>query len=113
MRMRAIAEFALAVETGRDVDQAVNAAHVARVEPYEIAALGGLPMRGVLATLAARDLIRPGAQSMPTRPSSGGRWVSGVLVPSWGRRHNRPRCHPPDTTPSARSPEVTSPILPT
>ena len=39
MRMRAIAELALAVETGGDVDQAVQAAYMAGVEPYEIAEL--------------------------------------------------------------------------
>jgi len=45
MRMRAIAALALAVETGGDVEPA---AFMAGVEPYEIAELGGLPMRRVL-----------------------------------------------------------------
>jgi hypothetical protein len=37
MRMRAIAEQALAVETGGDVDQTVQAAYMVGVEPHEIA----------------------------------------------------------------------------
>ena len=45
VRLRAIAELALAVETGGDVKQAVQAAYLAGVEPYEIAELSGLPMR--------------------------------------------------------------------
>lgn len=48
MRARAIAELAFAVETGGDVEQAVHAAFMADVEPYEIAELGGLPTRRVL-----------------------------------------------------------------
>ena len=48
VRLRAIAELALAVETGGDVEQAVQAAFMAGVAPYEIAELGGLPMRRVL-----------------------------------------------------------------
>ena len=56
----AIAELTLAVETGGDVDQAVQAAYIAGVEPYEIAELGGLPMRQVLETLGpAGGLIKP------------------------------------------------------
>ena len=51
MRMRAIAELALAVETGGDVEQAVQAAYLAGVEPYEIAELGGMPLRQVLVVL--------------------------------------------------------------
>ena len=51
MRLRAIAELALAVETGGDVEQAVQAEHMAGVEPYEMAELGGLPMRRVLEVL--------------------------------------------------------------
>ena len=51
MRTRSIAELALAVETGGDVDQAVQAAYLAGVEPYEIAELGGVPMRRVLLTV--------------------------------------------------------------
>lgn len=47
MRMRAIAELALAVETGGDIEQAVRAAYMAGVEPYEIAELSGPPMRRV------------------------------------------------------------------
>ena len=46
-----LAELALAAETGGDVDQAVQAAYLAGVEPYEIAELGGLPMRRVLETV--------------------------------------------------------------
>jgi hypothetical protein len=48
MRMRAIAELALAMETDGDVEQAVQAAYLAEVEPHEIAELSGLPMRRVL-----------------------------------------------------------------
>ena len=51
MRLRAIAELALAVETGGDVEKAVQAAFMAGVEPYEIADLSGLPMRRVLEIL--------------------------------------------------------------
>ena len=51
MRMRAIAQLSLAVETGGDVTEAVQAAYLAGVEPYEIAELGGLPMRRVLETV--------------------------------------------------------------
>jgi hypothetical protein len=51
MRMRAIAELALAAEARGDVDQAVQAAFMADVEPYEIAELSGLPMRRVLETV--------------------------------------------------------------
>jgi hypothetical protein len=50
-RMRAIAELALAVETGGGVDPAVQVAYLAGVEPYEIAELGGLPIRRVLENL--------------------------------------------------------------
>lgn len=48
VRLRAIAQMALAVELGGDVEQAVRAAYMAGVEPYEIAELSGLPMRRVL-----------------------------------------------------------------
>lgn len=48
LRTRAIAELALAVETGGDLEQAVQAGYMAGVEPYEIAELGGLLMHGVL-----------------------------------------------------------------
>jgi hypothetical protein len=48
MRTRAIAELALAVETGGDVEQAVQAACMADIEPYEIAGLSWLPMHRVL-----------------------------------------------------------------
>ena len=48
VRLRAIARLALAAETGGDVDQAAN---LAGVEPYEIAELGGLPLRQVLEVL--------------------------------------------------------------
>jgi hypothetical protein len=51
MRMRAIAELALAVETGGDVEQAVQAAFMAEVDPHEIAELSGLTMRRVLRML--------------------------------------------------------------
>lgn len=51
MRMRAIAQLALAVETGGNVEQAVQAAYMAEIEPHEIAELSGLPMRQVLAIL--------------------------------------------------------------
>ena len=51
MRLRAIAELALAVETGGDVEQAVQAAYMAEVEPHEISHLSGLPMRRVLENL--------------------------------------------------------------
>jgi hypothetical protein len=51
MRMRAIAEMALAAETGGDVDPAAQAGFMAGVEPYEIAELSGLPMRQVLGIL--------------------------------------------------------------
>ena len=51
MRMRAIAQLALAAEGGGDVDDAVRAAYMAGVEPYEIAELGGVPMRQVLTIL--------------------------------------------------------------
>ena len=46
VRLRAIAELALAVETGGDVEQAVQAACMAGVEPYEIAELAGCPSGG-------------------------------------------------------------------
>ena len=39
------ARLALAVETGGDVEEAVQAAYMADIEPYEIAELSGLPMR--------------------------------------------------------------------
>ena len=55
MRMRAVAELALAVETSRDVEQAVQAAFMAGLEPYEIAELSGLPMRRVLEMLGQPD----------------------------------------------------------
>ena len=51
VRLRAIAQLVLAVETGGDVDQAMQAAYLAGVEPYEIAELGGLPMHRVLQIL--------------------------------------------------------------
>jgi len=51
MRLRAIDHVALAVETSGDVDQAVQAAYLVDVEPYEIAQLSGLPMRRVLKTV--------------------------------------------------------------
>ena len=51
VRMRAIAQLSLAVETGGDVTEAVQAAYLAGVEPYEIAELSGLPMRRVLGIL--------------------------------------------------------------
>jgi hypothetical protein len=51
MRLRAIAELALAVETGGDVEEAVQAAFMAGAEPYEIAELSGLPMLRVLEML--------------------------------------------------------------
>ena len=51
MRMRAIAQLALAAERGGDVDNAVRAAYIAGVEPYKIAELGVVPMRQVLTTL--------------------------------------------------------------
>ena len=50
-QMRAIAELALAVETGGDVEEAVRAAYQAGVEPYQIAELGGVSMRSVLEVL--------------------------------------------------------------
>ena len=53
MRTRAIAELALAVEEDDGVDQAVQAAHMAGLEPYEIAELGGVPMRRVLVILGS------------------------------------------------------------
>lgn len=55
MRTRAIAQLNLAVETGGDVDETVQAAHMAGLEPYEIAELSGVPMRRVLEILG-----RPG-----------------------------------------------------
>jgi hypothetical protein len=51
MRTRAIAQLSLAVEAGGEVEQAVQAAYLAGVEPYEIAELSGLPMRRVLDSL--------------------------------------------------------------
>ena len=39
------------METGGDVEQAVQAAFMAGLEPYEIAELSGLPMRRVLKIL--------------------------------------------------------------
>ena len=51
MRMRAIAELALTAESGRDVEEAVQATYLAGVEPSEIAEPGGLPMRRVLEIL--------------------------------------------------------------
>jgi hypothetical protein len=51
MRTRASAELTLAVEEDDGVDQAVQAAHMAEVEPSEIAELSGLPMRRVLEIL--------------------------------------------------------------
>jgi hypothetical protein len=41
--MRAIAQLALAAETGGDVEEAVQAALMAEVEPYEVAELSGVP----------------------------------------------------------------------
>ena len=54
VRLRAIAELALTAESGRDVEEAVQAAYLAGVEPYEIAELGGVPLRRVLEILGAR-----------------------------------------------------------
>ena len=51
VRLRAIADLAMAVEDDDGVDQAVQAAHMAGVEPHEIAELGGLSMRRVLEML--------------------------------------------------------------
>jgi hypothetical protein len=51
VRLRAIAELALTAESGRDVEEAVQAAYLAGVEPYEIAELGGVPLRRVLEVL--------------------------------------------------------------
>ena len=48
MRLRAIAQLALAAEEEDGVDEAVQAAFMAGVEPCEIAELGGLRMRRVL-----------------------------------------------------------------
>ena len=56
MRMRANAQLALAVETGGDVEQAVQAAHMAGLEPYEIAELSGLTMRRVLEILGQPEV---------------------------------------------------------
>jgi hypothetical protein len=55
VRVRSIAELALAVETGGDVVQAVQAAFMAEVEPYEIGELSGLPMRRVLEILGQSE----------------------------------------------------------
>jgi hypothetical protein len=51
VRMRVIVELALAAETSGDIEQAVQAAYLAGVEPYEIAELGGMPLRQVLVVL--------------------------------------------------------------
>jgi hypothetical protein len=51
MRMRAIAQLALAIDTGGEIEEAVQAAFMAEVQPGEIADLSGLPMRRVLAIL--------------------------------------------------------------
>ena len=51
VRMRAIAQLALAVETGDGVEEAVQAAFMAEVEPYKIGEFSGLPMRRVLQIL--------------------------------------------------------------
>lgn len=45
------AELALAVETGGDVEQGVQAAYMAGVEPQEMAELSGVPTRRVLEIL--------------------------------------------------------------
>ena len=50
-RMRAIAQLALAVETGGDVEEAVRAAYHAGAEAYQIAELGGVSIRRVLEVL--------------------------------------------------------------
>ena len=55
MRLRAIAQLALATEEEDGVDEAVQAAFMAGVEPYEIAELGGLPMRRVLKILGRQE----------------------------------------------------------
>ena len=44
--MRAIAELALAVEPGGDVDQAVQAGHMAGLEPYESPSSAGCRRAG-------------------------------------------------------------------
>lgn len=51
MRMRAIAQLALAIDTGGGVEEAVQAAFMAEVQPAEIADLSGLPLRRVMAIL--------------------------------------------------------------
>ena len=57
-RMRAIAELALAVETGGGVGQGVQAANMADIEPYEIVEPSGLPMRRVLGIRGGRRATR-------------------------------------------------------
>lgn len=55
IRTRAIAQLALTVDTGGDVEQAVQAAYMAGVEPHEIAELSGLPMRRALKILGQQE----------------------------------------------------------
>ena len=66
MRRRAIAELALAVNTGGDVERAVPAAFMAGVEPHEIAELGGAdPVRDPSARVPRSGLLRPGHSLVP------------------------------------------------
>ena len=65
MRARAIAELAFAVETGGDVEQAVHAAFMADVEPYEIAELGGPVL------LSVRQVFRDGLWTWGSPRSEG------------------------------------------
>ena len=58
MRMRAIAQLALARESGGDVDDAVRVAYMAGVERYKIVELGGVPMRQVLANLGQQPCLQ-------------------------------------------------------
>ena len=106
MRMRAIAEVALAVETGGDIEQAAQAALMADVEPHEIAELSGLPMRRVLAVLGqpvGRTAQRERHRCAERRPLSPGEVAelfhvyagrAGILlhkiVSHMGRRQSTP-----------------------
>ena len=79
MRMRAIDELALATEIGSHAEQAVQAAYLAGVEPYEIAELGGLRCAGCKRCWAGWRA--DGAHGRPSRTSA---WRHVVAI-QWPR----------------------------
>ena len=70
MRTRAIAELALAVEEDDAVGEAVQAARMAGLGPYEIAELSGLPMRRVLGNAGSAGGLMIGRARYATTAST-------------------------------------------